>query len=596
MRGLKCYFNSLWFIFTNNRTTFIISCAFYVISGVIPYLNVSAISYIIQEAEKIAAQNMAASDTNVFLGISLLALFIFLDRMIMLGQMPLLSVMSFRVVTKINVLIAEKTNRMPYASIESTEFQNKLQAVRNFANRLPELFTISLNTLRALCTIGTLVFKFSQNFYLLLIIAAASLPSLLLSFRLTTEEHQLELQLTQDQRIAAYYQDLLSNSAYVKEKYVFQLKELLMNRWQKTAARINQTLFDFELKSMRWDLVGGAFNIAAYLVPLILVLHLPDVSAAEFLALSAAILSIQNAFQALVANAASLQGQVLNDAVVLDFLNAQEENQEFQYRLDGPIQEIAFENVSFSYQGSKEKALDDVTVSLTSGETIVVIGANGAGKSTFLKLILGLYKPQEGAVTCNGLPTHLINRDCYFPKISAILQEYNKYPMTIAQNIDVFADEQGPPSAAVISAAEACGIHDWITSLPAGYNTLLTHLRPNGREISGGQWQKIAVARGLLKNAELFILDEPTSSLDPLKEAEILDMFINLPTRALKIIVTHRVGIAAKADRILVFDGGKLVEVGKHDELLRTNGVYTKLYNVQKQWYAQTQYEGEMAL
>ena len=226
----------------------------------------------------------------------------------------------------------------------------------------------------------------------------------------------------------------------------------------------------------------------------------------------------------------------------------------------------------------------------------MVIGANGAGKSTFLKLILGLYKPQEGAVTCNGLPTHLINRDCYFPKISAILQEYNKYPMTIAQNIDVFADEQGPPSAAVISAAEACGIHDWITSLPAGYNTLLTHLRPNGREISGGQWQKIAVARGLLKNAELFILDEPTSSLDPLKEAEILDMFINLPTRALKIIVTHRVGIAAKADRILVFDGGKLVEVGKHDELLRTNGVYTKLYNVQKQWYAQTQYEGEMAL
>ena len=117
----------------------------------------------------------------------------------------------------------------------------------------------------------------------------------------------------------------------------------------------HQTLFDFELKSMRWDLVGGAFNIAAYLVPLILVLHLPDVSAAEFLALSAAILSIQNAFQALVANAASLQGQVLNDAVVLDFLNAQEENQEFQYRLDGPIQRSPLKMSPFHTKAVRKK-------------------------------------------------------------------------------------------------------------------------------------------------------------------------------------------------------------------------------------------------
>lgn len=556
----------------------------------------TAISYIIQEAEKIAINNMPVFETNVITGIVLLAVFIFIDRFIMLGYMPLFSVMRYRVVSNVNVLIVEKTSRLPYSYIESADFQNKLQAVRNFANNLPDLFDISLSSLRSIITIIALLLKFKQRFYLFFIIALASLPSLIFSSRLKKEEHEMEIKLAGDQRVENYYLDLLHKFPYVKEKHTFQLKNLFADRWNKTTDKINQARLDFELKSARLDIVGGVFHILAYLVPLILILLSPSVTAGEFIALSTAILSIQNAFQSLIPDIINLKGQIMNDTVVYDFLNSQEENLLFPYVLEGPIKEISFDNVSFTYPGSEKKALDDITVSLSKGETIVIIGENGAGKSTFLKLILGLYNPQEGSVTCNDFPTYALERESYFRRISVILQDYNKYPLTIAQNIDLFAEENEPPTEGVISAARASDIHNWILSLRDGYNTLLTYLRPNGRELSGGQWQKIAIARGLLKNADLFIMDEPTSSLDPLMEAEILNQFIELSPGALKIIVTHRVGIASKADRILVFDAGKLVEMGKHEELLRRNGVYTNLYNIQKKWYSKKQSGDEVVL
>lgn len=160
LKDFKYFTNSLAFIYKNNRITFLVSVLFFIISGVIPYLNVTAISYIIQEAEKIAINNMPVFETNVITGIVLLAVFIFIDRFIMLGYMPLFSVMRYRVVSNVNVLIVEKTSRLPYSYIESADFQNKLQAVRNFANNLPDLFDISLSSLRSIITIIALLLKF----------------------------------------------------------------------------------------------------------------------------------------------------------------------------------------------------------------------------------------------------------------------------------------------------------------------------------------------------------------------------------------------------------------------------------------------------
>lgn len=579
----KLYHNIL-FIIKNTKVLFAISLLFYILSGMIPYVHVTALSTIITEGDKIICNNAAVMDTSIIYGIIMLAIAILMDRLLLLGQMPLASVLSYQIKTKVDCLIVEKTSKLSYEYVESSAFQTKLKAVYKFANQLPNLYKTALQILKSVIIMASLMIGFQGSFYLAFIIMVGCLPKFLLSYKIRKKQHELDLQVTSDQRLQEYYKELLTKSQSVKERHLFGLKGLFTTRWENISYDIHKKYALFRYKSLRLNFLGDISNIAGYMIALVLLLLTPSIDGAGFLSLSVALTAIQNGVNAFIGDCIAIRGQVLDDDVVYDFL---EEHEDIQHPCDlkEPITSFTFDHVSFTYKGSSIRALDDVNVTLNAGETIVIVGENGAGKTTFIKMLLGLYPCQGGKVLCNHQSVDTLNRNTYFKRISTIFQHYNKYPFTIAQNIKMTLGEEAKPTEDMISCAKETGIHDWVSSLPKGYNTLLTHLRPKGIEVSGGQWQKIAIARGQMKPADVFIMDEPTASLDPLMEAEIMNKFMNMDSRSIKIIVSHRVGMATKADKIIVFEKGKLVEVGRHKDLIQNKGVYAQLYESQAKWY-----------
>ena len=572
------------FIIKYSREVFFISLLFYIVSGILPYINVSAIALIISEAKKIVTMNMRISDSNIVTGIAALAISIFFERFLMVGQVPLSSVVSYRVKTQINILTTTKASSMSYSDIENTSFQKKLEEVRQFSNTLPTLLENTLNILKCIIIIVTLLLKFKGQYYIVLIIAIGVIPSYIISLNARKKQHDLQVDLVQEQRVQEYYKSVLANSAYIKEKNIFGLKDLFTSRWKNTANGINTKLLKLEKSSSCHKLAGEILGVVCYLLVIILLFRSSKNDQSIFLSLCTAILSLQGAFTNLISRFIEVKGQMLDVKVVYDFLDLDDEEQNEKINLSTQIKNISFEHVSFAYNDEK-KVLEDVSVELNAGETVAIIGDNGAGKSTFIKLLLGIYKPNSGNVLCNGVSVHQLNQHDYFSRISAIFQQFNKYPFSVHQNINIFAEEGEMPTVQVQKVAEESSISQWIKSLPQKYHTLLTNLRPNGLEISGGQWQKLAIARGLYRETDLLIMDEPTSSLDPLVETDMFDKFLIEKKNSIKLIVSHRVGIATKVDKILVFDEGKLVEIGNHKELIERNGVYAKIYHAQAKWY-----------
>lgn len=587
MHYLSCFYTSISFIAQNARGIFFFEILFFTISGLLPALNVAAISLIISGAENLR-RGMTLSQSTLLTGLVLLGVSLFTQRMILLGQMPLSSVFQYRIKNRIDRLVVEKTVSLPYASIEDPAFQTKLESVRRFSNNLPNLLFHTLSVFQAILSLVFLLVQFQGQIWLILPLALGQLPGLFISLHNRRKQHDLEMRQMDGKRRQDYYLRLSTGMQYVKEKMLFRLDKLFSSRWSEQNANLNQEQLQLMGSQIGLKLIGDTAALAAFLFCVVMILMFPATDAARFVSLTSALFLIQSAFAGLISSWSGLRGQLMDDQVVFEFLKFQVISDQPKELMNELIKTVAFENVTFSYDGTSKPALKNVNVELHSGETIAIVGENGAGKTTFIKLLLGLYQPDSGRVLCNGRDVQSFDRSSYFKHISAILQAYNHYPLTAAQNIDLFAGEGEQPAQRIIAAARQSKADTYIEKLPQGYQTLLTHIRENGTELSGGQWQRMAIARGICKPAELFIMDEPTSAVDPLLETEILEQFLRHNSSvadSLKIIVSHRVGIASEADRILAFKDGCLEEIGTHEELMRKKGYYAKLYSAQAKWY-----------
>ena len=244
-------------------------------------------------------------------------------------------------------------------------------------------------------------------------------------------------------------------------------------------------------------------------------------------------------------------------------------------------QGITAENISFIYPGAGHKSVDDVSIEIKAGETVAIVGENGAGKSTLVRLLIGLYMPSEGKVTLNGMDTAGIGFGSLFNGVSGVFQKYQRYKMTLEDNIRV-SDCRN--SGEIDNAAKQAGVDADSRSFPDGLSTMLSR-DFDGVDLSGGQWQRVAIARGLYRRHNLIVLDEPTAAIDPLEESRIYNKFVDISKGKTAVIVTHRLGSAKIADRIIVMDRGKIAGVGTHHELMQNCAVYTDLYSSQADWY-----------
>ena len=254
------------------------------------------------------------------------------------------------------------------------------------------------------------------------------------------------------------------------------------------------------------------------------------------------------------------------------------------------VPDISVKNVSFSYPGTKSSSLSDINLKVKSGETIAIVGENGAGKTTLVKLMLGIYIPTEGNVFIGGVDTSEASFGTLYGNTSAVFQKYQKYQMTLKENISISSLENGSQESyeaeqkALKEAALKADLEVNEEKFPKGYETMLSR-EFEGVDLSGGQWQRIAIARGFYRIHNMIVLDEPTAAIDPVEETKIYRKFAEMSEGNTAIIVTHRLGSAKIADRIVVMDKGRIVEIGNHEELINKNGKYAEMFEAQSKWY-----------
>jgi ATP-binding cassette, subfamily B, bacterial len=251
-----------------------------------------------------------------------------------------------------------------------------------------------------------------------------------------------------------------------------------------------------------------------------------------------------------------------------------------------PIAEgLVFEHVSFQYPHEERVAIRDFTFSIKPGEHVAFVGANGAGKTTLVKLLCRLYDPSGGRITIDGTDLRDYPLADVRGAVSGVFQDFVKFQLSAKDNIALGVRGSGVDLFAIVQAAKQAGIHEAIERLPNGYESLLGKLFDGGHELSIGEWQKVALARSILRDSQILILDEPTSAMDAKAEAELFERFHELAQGRMAILISHRLSTVKMADRIFVVDQGQIVEQGTHDELMAQQGLYTSLFLTQAQHY-----------
>jgi len=403
--------------------------------------------------------------------------------------------------------------------------------------------------------------------------------------------YRWERKRTQTERKADYFSWILTGSTHAKELRVFGFGNLFQHRFndlrkslrlEKLSISRSRSLADFAAQTAAILPVFGSYAFIAYRT-IQGVITLGDM-VMFFQAFQRGL----NYLRELLSGLANIYEDNLFLYNFFEFLDLKPKITEpiHPKPMPKPMEQgIVFDHVSFRYPSSKRSVLKDITLSVKPNEVIALVGENGSGKTTLIKLLCRLYDPTDGAITLDGINLRQFETASLRREISVIFQDYVHYYMTARENIwlgniDLKSDHNN-----IIEAANNAGVHDLIHNLPQGYDTILGKWFDEGEELSVGEWQKIALARTFMRDSQLIVLDEPTSSMDAKSEYDVFSRFRNLIKGHSAIIISHRFSTVRMADRIYVLEDGKVLEQGSHEELIKNKGKYENLFAKQAQYY-----------
>lgn len=413
-------------------------------------------------------------------------------------------------------------------------------------------------------------------------IALVFIPVMLIQLLRTNVFSKLEDKSAPVRRQNNYYRASIIDREYFKEtrqlgafSFFRRMFEETLDLMQKLSFRATVRTSLAEL-AMRFLTVGGYFGILFFLFHSLME---GDVSLGAFAAVFNSIGKLYQVMEEIVcghvAKLASNYGAICN---YLDFMALPEEKGAGDVL---PESDITLERVGFTYPNTSRAALEDVSLMIKKGETIAVVGENGSGKSTLAKLICGIYPPTEGNISYGGREA---DRYTVYGAVSGVFQDYQKYQMKLRDNICISQMGRQAEDETLKALAVSAGVKLDEDLFPEMLDTMLSR-EFGGIDLSGGQWQRIAITRGIYRDCWLIVLDEPTSSIDPCEEARIYEKFAQITKGRTAVLITHRIGSVKIADKIAVMKGGRLVEFGRHRELLARDGEYARLLKAQEQWY-----------
>ena len=493
---------------------------------------------------------------------------------------------------RVNAMILDKALTLDLSQFEDSEFYDKLTRARREASARPlSLVMRSFSLIQAavsLASYGVILVRFSP--WAVAILAAAALPAFIAETKFSGDAFRLFRWRSPETRMQAYLETVLAREDHAKEVKLYGLGPLFLQRYKDIFGRLYASDRDLTLRRDLWGFLLGLLATLT-LYGAYGWIAISTIASRITLGQMTMYLMLFRQGQTALSSGLSAVGGLYEDNLYLSNL--------YEY-LDQPVPRaggtavigpdpaagIEFEHVSFSYPGAQEPALADVTLSIKPGETLALVGENGSGKTTLIKLLTGLYQPTSGTVRFEGLPLTDWDEDALRARIGVIFQDFAHYQLPVGENVgagDVtrFEDRERWQAAAEQGLADP-----FIRDLPGGYDTQLGKWFQDGRELSGGQWQKIALSRAFMRSkADVLILDEPTAAMDAAAEAEIFEHFRGNTKGRMTILISHRFSTVRMADKIAVLERGRVVEQGSHEQLMLAQGRYAHLFTLQARGY-----------
>jgi ATP-binding cassette subfamily B protein len=493
---------------------------------------------------------------------------------------------------RVNVMILEKALTLDLQHFEDSEFYDKLTRARREASSRPlslvmRTFGVAQNAIQ-LVSYGSLLVHFSP--WTVVVLFLAGLPAFIAEAKFSGDRFRLFRWRSPEARMQVYLETVLAREDHAKEVKLYGLGPRLLDRYREIYRRLYKEDRALTIRRDTWGfalgLVGTVSLYAAYAW-----IALTTVRGAITLGQMTMYLALFRQGQGAVTASLTAIGGMYEDNLYLSTLYEYLETEVLPPSGDaarGPHPEdgVRFENVSFAYPGSTEPALENISLHLKPGSSLALVGENGSGKTTLIKLLTRLYRPTSGRILLDGLDLEEWNQGALRQRVGVIFQDFARYQMLVGENVGAGDESAFEDEARWREAAEKGRASEFIATLPAGYHTQLGKWFRDGRELSGGQWQKIALSRAFMRlRADVLVLDEPTAAMDAQAEAEVFEHFRQLAKDRITILISHRFSTVRMADQIAVLDRGRIVEHGSHEELMTHNGRYAHLFALQARGY-----------
>jgi len=423
----------------------------------------------------------------------------------------------------------------------------------------------------------------SLNWWIVIVLLAVNIPAVWLRLHFADVIYDFQKRQTPEARRSAYFNWLLTGDRPARELRLFGLGDYFISLFRDSFAKHKEKELDLIKRRTTIELISNIFKAAALLLVLLFIgkktingaLSLGQM-AMFILAFRQGMLYIREIF----GSVAGLYEDGLFIGDVFDFLKLKENITVVTPEVK-PVElknSISAENLTFSYPGNPVPVIKNISFNIKKGEVVALVGHNGAGKSTLVRLLCRLYDPDSGVIRYDGNDIKHMDPSAYRKQFSVVFQDFMLYNLSAGENIRLGNIGKPGEAGAADKSAQITGVHELITSLPAGYDTVIGNLFDDSRELSWGEWQKIALARALYRNSPVLILDEPSSALDAESEYQIFSRLREIIQGRTTILITHRFTNVRLADRIIVLSKGEIAEAGSHDELMKKAGIYYKMY------------------